>query len=131
MRWMGFSDGMIFNTKGCALIRECSSARVPKSDSCLSATQVRAIERALCRAEDSVRAAQGLPRFCLRHGHRRQGSGHSRTAQRRLDPRKAACSTGIRHDVIQEAAVAHDAREMRGTRMPGPTSLHSRPTAAS
>jgi feruloyl esterase len=109
----GVRDGMIFNRRGCSFdlrALQCKSGK--KTDSCLTSSQVQAIERAI----GGPRTAAGLqvyPGFPYDTGISVSGPGIPGLLDGGASP-VGPSPTGTTMNVEAEAAVAHDAREMAG-----------------
>lgn len=108
----GVRDGMIFNTKGCAFDPQVLECKGAKSDSCLSATQVKAIQRAFAGPK-TASGLQVYPGFAYDTGIGATGRGIPGLLSGGRPP-EGGMPIGSTMDVEAEAAIAHDAREMMG-----------------
>lgn len=111
----GLKDGMIFNTRRCAFDPQVLQCRAPGSDhsrSCLSAAQVQAIKRGFAGPRTSA-GIQVYPGFPYDTGIAFKGAGIPGLLSGGLSP-VGPSPTTAQMNVDQEAAVAHDAREMAG-----------------
>lgn len=111
----GLKDGMIFNTRRCAFDPRVLQCRGPKGDkdgSCLSAAQVQAIRRGFAGPRTSA-GIQVYPGFPYDTGIAFKGAGIPGLLSGGLSP-VGPSPTTAEMNVDQEAAVAHDAREMAG-----------------
>ena len=108
----GIRDGMIFNTKGCGFDPRMLECKAAKSDSCLSAIQVSAIERAFAGPK-TASGRQVYPGFAYDTGIGATGRGIPGLLSGGRPP-EGGMPNGSAMDIDAEAAIAHDAREMMG-----------------
>ena len=110
----GLKDGMIFNTRRCAFDPQVLQCKGPGSvhSSCLSAAQVQAIRRGFAGPRTSA-GIQVYPGFPYDTGIAFKGAGIPGLLSGGLSP-VGPSPTTAEMNVDQEAAVAHDAREMAG-----------------
>ena len=110
----GVKDGMVFDTRHCKFdpkVLQCKGQGA-KTNGCLSATQVQAIERAF--AGPKTRSGiQVYPGFPYDTGIAFNGHGIPGLLSGGLSP-VGPSPTGTTMNVEEEAAVAHDGREMAG-----------------
>jgi feruloyl esterase len=108
----GVKDGMIFNTRRCKFdprVLQCKSA---KTGSCLSRVQVEAIKRGFAGPKTSA-GIQVYPGFPYDTGIAYRGFGIPGLLFGGSIP-VGPSSTTTQMNVDEEAAIAHDAREMLG-----------------
>jgi hypothetical protein len=108
----GVRDGMIFNTKGCSFDPIALQCKGEKNDSCLSAIQVSAIQRAFAGPR-TASGRQVYPGFAYDTGIGASGRGIPGLLSGGTAP-EGGMPGGSAMDVDTEAANAHDGREMMG-----------------
>lgn len=109
----GVQDGMIFNTRRCGFDPQVLQCRGPgKRAGCLSAAQVQAIRRGFAGPRTSG-GIQVYPGFPYDTGIAFKGAGIPGLLSGGLSPVGPSPTTS-QMNVDQEAALAHDAREMAG-----------------
>lgn len=108
----GIKDGMIFATRRCAFDPQVLQCKAAKTNSCLSAAQVRAIRRGFAGPKTSA-GIQVYPGFPYDTGIAFKGPGIPGLLSGGLSP-VGPSPTGTSMNVDVEAAAAHDAREMAG-----------------
>lgn len=108
----GVRDGMIFNVHGCGFDPQVLQCKGAKSDSCLSAAQVHAIQRGFAGPK-TTSGRQVYPGFLYDTGIAASGRTIPGLLNGGTNP-EGPSAKGVQMDVDAEAAVAHDAREMAG-----------------
>ena len=108
----GVRDGMVFDTKGCNFDPKILQCQGQKTDSCLSAVQVSAIERAFAGPK-TASGRQVYPGFAYDTGIGAAGRGIPGLLSGGTAP-EGGMPGGAAMDVDAEAAAAHDGREMMG-----------------
>jgi feruloyl esterase len=108
----GVRDGMIFDAKGCTFDPRILQCKGAKTDSCLSALQVSAIQRAFAGPR-TASGRQVYPGFVYDTGIGAKGRGIPGLLSGGMAP-EGGMPSGSTMDVDAEAAVAHDGREMLG-----------------
>ncbi|HEV2701332.1 MAG TPA: DUF6351 family protein [Steroidobacteraceae bacterium] len=108
----GVRDGMIFDTKGCDFDPKVLECKAAKTDGCLSAVQVAAIERAF-GGPKTASGIQVYPGFAFDTGIGAKGRGIPGLLSGGLPP-EGGTPAGTTMNVEAEAAIAHDGREMMG-----------------
>ena len=108
----GVRDGMIFDTKACSFDPRELECKAAKNDSCLSAIQVSAIERAFAGPK-TASGRQVYPGFAYDTGIGASGRGIPGLLSGGRPP-EGGVVNGSAMDADAEAAIAHDAREMMG-----------------
>ncbi len=108
----GIKDGMIFDVRHCAFNPAVLACKGEKTEACLSAVQVAAIQRAFAgpRTGDG---RQVYPGFAYDTGIAAEGRGIPGLLGGGMSP-VGPSPTGTQMDVEAEAAVAQDARSMAG-----------------
>jgi Tannase and feruloyl esterase len=108
----GVRDGMVFDTKGCNFDPQILQCKGEKTDSCLSAIQVSAIQRAFAGPK-TASGRQVYPGFAYDTGIGATGRGIPGLLSGGTAP-EGGMPGGSAMDVDTEAAKAHDGREMMG-----------------
>jgi feruloyl esterase len=108
----GTKDGMIFNTRGCHFDPQVLACKGPKADGCLSAEQVRAIQRGFAGPKTSA-GVQVYPGFAYDTGIAFKGPGIPGLLSGGMSPVGPA-PTSDSMNVDLESAAAHNSTEMAG-----------------
>ena len=108
----GVRDGMVFDSEHCAFDPRVLQCKGRKTDSCLTAIQVRAIKRAFAGPKTAA-GRQVYPGFAYDTGIGAKGRGIPGLLSGGTAP-EGGMPTGSALDVDAQAAIAHDAREMAG-----------------